>query len=102
MIMQNTKTIDLIILFQFLIAAKNICDKLKTSGYWADFINPFSGRPYFSPTSLNELYKTDEKFRCMDFQIFEIKNCKIICNENNSQKRFIGKLCLSVEFLTNI
>ncbi|XP_018566998.1 methylmalonic aciduria and homocystinuria type D homolog, mitochondrial-like isoform X2 [Anoplophora glabripennis] len=73
----------------FLLAAKNICDKLKSSGYWADFINPFSGRPYFSPTSLSELYKTDEKFRCMDFEIFEIKNCKIICNENDSQNRFV-------------
>ncbi|KAJ8965411.1 hypothetical protein NQ314_004163 [Rhamnusium bicolor] len=76
----------------FLIAAKNICDKLRNSGYWADFINPFSGLPYFTPSSLSELYETDEKFRCLDFQIFEIKDCKVIANEDRSQKRFIGVL----------
>ncbi|CAH0559023.1 unnamed protein product [Brassicogethes aeneus] len=76
----------------FLIAAKNVCDKLRSSGYWADFINPFSGRPYLVPTSNMELYETDEKFRCLDFQIFEIKDCKIVSNEENSKQRFIGSL----------
>ncbi|KAJ8909293.1 hypothetical protein NQ315_016783 [Exocentrus adspersus] len=70
----------------FLIAAQNICGKLKNSGYWADFINPFSGLPYFSPTPLSALYAADQKFRCMDFQIFYIKDCRIICNEGHSGK----------------
>lgn len=78
--------------FQFLITAKNICGKLRKSGYWADFVNPFSGRPYLVPNGLNELYKADEKFRCLDFQIFEIDECKVICNEGLLSKRFIG-LC---------
>lgn len=73
-----------------MIAAKNVCDKLKSSGYWADFINPFSGRPYLVPTAANELYEADEKFRCLDFQIFQIKNCKIISNEDTTKKRFTG------------
>ncbi|KAJ8985336.1 hypothetical protein NQ317_008367 [Molorchus minor] len=76
----------------FLISAKNICDKLRGAGYWADFINPFSGLPYFTPYSLNELYKTDEKFRCLDFQIFDIKDCKVVSNEDKSKKRFVGSL----------
>ncbi|XP_023015362.1 cobalamin trafficking protein CblD [Leptinotarsa decemlineata] len=79
----------------FLIAAKNICDKLRASGYWADFINPYSGRPYFTPSSLGELYQTDEKFRCLDFQIIEIKDCKVISTESNAQKQFIGSLFTS-------
>ncbi|CAH1986272.1 unnamed protein product [Acanthoscelides obtectus] len=76
----------------FLIASKNICDKLRKTGYWADFINPFSGRPYFTPSSLKELYETDEKFRCMDFQIFEIKDCTVVANEHGSSKQFIGSM----------
>ncbi|KAG5885885.1 hypothetical protein JTB14_019147 [Gonioctena quinquepunctata] len=79
----------------FLIASKNICDKLRASGYWADFINPYSGRPYFTPSSLRELYQTDEKFRCLDFQISEMKNCKIISIEGNLQKQFVGSLFTS-------
>lgn len=77
---------------QFVLTAKNICDKLKNGGYWADFINPFSGRPYLCPNAGSSLYKTDEKFRCLDFQIFEIKDCKVISNEDDKPKKnFIGK-----------
>ncbi|XP_066147470.1 cobalamin trafficking protein CblD-like [Euwallacea fornicatus] len=76
----------------FLITAKNICSKLRKAGYWADFVNPFSGRPYFVPSGLNELYKTDEKFRCLDFQIFDIDECKVISNEGLPIKRLIGSL----------
>ncbi|XP_060526709.1 cobalamin trafficking protein CblD [Cylas formicarius] len=76
----------------FLITARNICTKLKENGYWADFINPFSGRPYLVPSSGNELYKADERFRCLDFQIFEIDECKIISNDGGVKKRFIGSL----------
>ncbi|XP_050513940.1 cobalamin trafficking protein CblD-like [Diabrotica virgifera virgifera] len=76
----------------FLIAAKSICDKLRNVGYWADFINPFSGRPYFAPSALRELYQNDEKFRCLDFQIVEIKDCKVISNEDSGKKHFIGSL----------
>lgn len=72
--------------------ARNVCFKLRKAGFWADFINPFSGRPYFSSGS-KELYNTDEKFRCMDFEIFEIQNCTVISNEQPDYKRsFIGSL----------
>jgi len=79
----------------FIIAAKKICDKLRNSGYWADFINPFSGRPYFTPSALRALYQTNEKFRCLDFQIVEIKDCKIISNEEDSRRHFVGSLFTS-------
>ncbi|CAH1112956.1 unnamed protein product [Psylliodes chrysocephalus] len=79
----------------FLITAKKICDKLRTAGYWADFINPFSGRPYFTPSTLTELYQTHEKFRCLDFQIVEIKDCKVISNDDDSLKQFVGSLFTS-------
>ncbi|GLV43992.1 uncharacterized protein CBL_12712 [Carabus blaptoides fortunei] len=79
----------------FVLAAHGLCKKLHNAGYWADFINPFSGRPYlFPPTGDTALYVTDEKFRCLDFQIISIKDCKIITNEEDRQtgKRFVGSL----------
>ncbi|CAG9857780.1 unnamed protein product [Phyllotreta striolata] len=92
----------------FLITARKICDKLRLAGYWADFINPFSGRPYFSPSfhssSPAELYSSHEKFRCLGFEIEEIDKCKVISNEDqdyssstssSSSKRFVGSLFTS-------
>lgn len=78
--------------FQFVITAKNVCQMLRKAGYWADFINPFSGRPYFSNGS-RDLYKTSEKFRCLDFEIYEIQNCIVISNDEPESKRsFVGSL----------
>lgn len=77
--------------------ANNICDKLRKAGYWADFINPFSGKPYQFPFATNSaLYETDEKFRCLDFQIFEVNDCKIISSvQDQTKKKFVGKLVAS-------
>ncbi|KAK4883681.1 hypothetical protein RN001_007000 [Aquatica leii] len=77
----------------FVLTANNICDRLKKAGYWADFINPFSGRPYSFPHSITALYQTDEKFRCLDFQIFDINECKVISSiSNKSRNQFVGSL----------
>ncbi|BES87573.1 Uncharacterized conserved protein (DUF2246) [Nesidiocoris tenuis] len=78
---------------QFMWAAQDICEKLRKAGYWADFINPFSGLPFGSqsqyPPSAG-LYQTDERFRCLGFQIMEKKACRIISNKRSN--KFIGSL----------
>lgn len=75
----------------FVLAASDICTRLKMVGYWADFINPFSGQPYFSSQKKNTLYTTDERFRCLGFKIKEKNNCKVITYDN-SVSNFIGNL----------
>ncbi|XP_014244497.1 methylmalonic aciduria and homocystinuria type D homolog, mitochondrial isoform X1 [Cimex lectularius] len=75
---------------QFMWAAQDICHKLKMAGYWADFINPFSGVPFGTPHNSAHLYKTDERFRCIGFQIKEKGSCKIITNK--ASNKFIGSL----------
>ncbi|XP_050463984.1 cobalamin trafficking protein CblD [Cataglyphis hispanica] len=69
----------------------NICTKLKMAGYWADFINPFSGQPHLSSRKSVNLYETDERFRCTGFKINQRNNCKIITFDNSLQN-FIGNL----------
>lgn len=76
---------------------------MRKGGYWADFINPFSGRPYLYPTSTSgdKLYEADEKFRCLDFEIFDIQHCKIVSNEQNSiNRRFMGRFYAEMKFVT--
>lgn len=69
-------------------------------GYWADFINPFSGQPHLNLQKSGALYKTDERFRCLGFKILHRNNCKVIVNENNN-KNFIGK-CANLWFIRKI
>ncbi|KAK2576913.1 hypothetical protein KPH14_005534 [Odynerus spinipes] len=89
----------------FVLAASDICTRLKMIGYWADFINPFSGQPYFSSQKKNTLYTTDERFRCLGFKVKEKNNCKVITYDN-SVTNFIGSLYTtapaSTEFLKEI
>ncbi|XP_029672435.1 methylmalonic aciduria and homocystinuria type D homolog, mitochondrial-like isoform X2 [Formica exsecta] len=75
----------------FVLAAWNICTKLKMAGYWADFINPFSGQPHLSSRKSVNLYETDERFRCIGFKVKQRNNCKIITFDNSLQN-FIGSL----------
>lgn len=59
-------------------------------GYWADFINPFSGQPYLNPHKNGTLYKTDERFRCLGFKIEQKSFCKII-SIDSEHTNFIGE-----------
>ncbi|KOC68048.1 Methylmalonic aciduria and homocystinuria type D-like protein, mitochondrial [Habropoda laboriosa] len=89
----------------FVLAASDICTKLRNMGYWADFINPFSGQPHLNLQKNNALYKTDERFRCLGFKILHRNNCKVISHDNNV-KNFLGSLYTtapaSTEFLKEI
>ncbi|XP_029038111.1 methylmalonic aciduria and homocystinuria type D homolog, mitochondrial [Osmia bicornis bicornis] len=75
----------------FVLAASDICAKLQGMGYWADFINPFSGQPHLNLQKNSTLYKTDERFRCLGFKILHRNNCKVILSDNNV-KHFLGSL----------
>lgn len=80
----------IVLLLQFLLAASDICTKLKMFGYWADFINPFSGQPYLNPHKNGVLYKTDERFRCLGFKVDKKNACKVVTYDNKGTE-FIGK-----------
>ncbi|KAK9507046.1 hypothetical protein O3M35_008873 [Rhynocoris fuscipes] len=75
---------------QFMCAAQDICNKLKTAGYWADFINPFSGVPFNTPHFHSDLFKADKRFRCLGFHIKFQGSCKVI--SDNDSNKFIGSL----------
>jgi hypothetical protein len=60
------------------LAAKEICSKLRLNGFWADFMNPFSGKPFHSYASGKKLYKIDDRFRGLGISFETLNNCIIM------------------------
>lgn len=75
---------------KFIFAAREICQRLRLHGYWADFLNPFSGKAFFSYNQ-KSLYNTDQRFRglCMKLESikgFAAKDPCLLISEDKSSK----------------
>ncbi|EDV46282.1 uncharacterized protein LOC6549849 [Drosophila erecta] len=77
---------------KFVLAARDMCDRLLSQGYWADFLNPFSGRPYFMPRDGANLYKQDHRFRGLNMLLSQQNHCTVIAAEENDSTRFSGTI----------
>lgn len=77
---------------KFVLAARDISDRLLSMGYWADFLNPFSGRPYFMPKEDSMLYKQDSRFRGLNMSLALKNHCMVIAAEENDNTHFSGTI----------
>ncbi|EDW65447.1 cobalamin trafficking protein CblD [Drosophila virilis] len=77
---------------KFVLAAREISDRLLSLGYWADFLNPFSGRPYFLPRDGSILYKQDCRFRGLNMRLSNHNECVLIAAEENDSIYFSGTI----------
>ncbi|BFG00478.1 methylmalonic aciduria and homocystinuria type D homolog mitochondrial [Drosophila madeirensis] len=77
---------------KFVLAARDISERLLSLGYWSDFLNPFSGRPFFMPKDDDKLYKQDCRFRGLNMNISIMKNCIVISPEENDTTHFSGAI----------
>jgi hypothetical protein len=81
---------------KFVLAAREISQRLRLHGFWSDFINPFSGRAFFSYHQ-KSLYKNDERFRGLCMKLEYVKgehgskdNCLLISEDKSS--KFSGSI----------
>ncbi|EDV95108.1 cobalamin trafficking protein CblD [Drosophila grimshawi] len=75
---------------KFVLAAREISDRLLSLGYWSDFVNPFSGRPYYLPRDGSTLYKQDSRFRGVNMCLSIYNECVLITAEENDNVCFSG------------
>lgn len=80
------------LLEHFVDSAKEICARLKAAGYWADFIDPSSGRAFYSPHSNSTLLETDERFRHLGFEVLDLGCCKCISHPLWGSHTFVGTI----------
>merc|ERR1712185_743417 len=53
-------------------------DHVEAAGHWCDFIDPSSGAPFHSD-SATTFAETDDRVRCLGFEILELGCCRAVC-----------------------
>ena len=81
---------------------QSLFSRLKSDGYWADFIDPTTGTPFFGPHSNTTMFETDEKYRLLGFRIEDLGCCKVICHKDFGRKVFVGTVVTSVPIHTGL
>eukprot|EP00095_Tigriopus_kingsejongensis_P011706 maker-scaffold452_size166894-snap-gene-0.30 protein:Tk11706 transcript:maker-scaffold452_size166894-snap-gene-0.30-mRNA-1 annotation:"methylmalonic aciduria and homocystinuria type d mitochondrial" len=87
---------------QFFAAAQEIVARLKSDGYWADFLDPNSGTPYYGAHPSTSMFETDEKYRLLGFRIEDLGCCKVICHRDFGRHVFVGTIFTNAHISTGI
>ncbi|XP_032362081.1 metabolism of cobalamin associated Da [Etheostoma spectabile] len=78
------------LLHKFVSGAKEMCFALWTAGYWADFIDPTTGEPFFASPSSQTKLQTEEELRDLGFHIEVSGSCTVIRHILRGTPLFVG------------
>ncbi|BFZ02357.1 hypothetical protein BsWGS_05396 [Bradybaena similaris] len=79
----------------FIQAAVAFCQALDNAGYWADFLDPASGKPFKGPHRDFPLLEVDDRYRKLGFEIQNWGMCKVISHSMWGTHLYIGSLFTS-------
>ena len=51
---------------------------LNQKQYWADFIDPSNGKPYYGTSTSDTLFETDERLRYFGINSVDLGCCRVI------------------------
>ncbi|XP_018654617.1 putative ribosomal pseudouridine synthase [Schistosoma mansoni] len=74
----------------FITSAIEICSSLKELGYWADFIDPFTGKPYIGAHGEAILKETDETMKHFGFELDNSICCQVLRYPKWKNHIFVG------------
>jgi len=67
---------------EFLFVARQICRTLRKRGFWANFMNPFSGAPFYMKAGDRHLHQVDWRYHAINMKLTYINNCVIMAADN--------------------
>lgn len=85
--------------------ALQTCEILRSLGYWADFVDPSTGKAFLSESKSDvALNGTDEEYRSLGFDVIDMGCCKVLSHPLFGKHVFVGTLFTdaSTEVLSHI
>ncbi|CAG5124975.1 unnamed protein product [Candidula unifasciata] len=79
----------------FIQAAVGFCQALENAGFWADFIDPASGKAFKGSHKDEPLGEADDRYRKLGFEVQKWGACKVISHPMWGTHLYIGSLFTS-------
>lgn len=88
---------------EFTKTAVQTCEALRSLGYWADFVDPVTGKAYLSESNAT-LNTTDKEYRSLGFDVADMGCCNVLSHPIFGKNVFVGTIFTNAptEALSNL